>query len=614
MLVCFCEVEATQAISMDSSDNSRWHRNRERLGRSLSIGVFGVLLVATIARIVVVDWSMPQGFDEPCHIAAGMKWVDLHDYTLDSLHPPLARDAVAIPLHLEGVHFPNFRPQDTSLQGYCTEIGNAILNDGGHYFRNLSLARFGMLPFLCIAAVIVLLWSAREAGWFAATVAAFLFLTLPSLLAFSSMAYTDLPAMCTQLACIFAFGVWLRKKTWIASALLGLCAGLAFSSKLTSFLFLPFACAAMLAVTLGFSRVRLQNLRFRHAAQFAMAACIGFVTLWGSYGFSSGRLQTALNISRSEEPTFHRFGIAGGILHKIVLADPIIPAPDLVRGVVIAHQKNGQEPESYLLGNEKPGGWWYFFPAALALKTPIPLLILAALGVVTAVMAARRGESSSLIVLAAVIGIFVATLFVTLRVGTRHVLVLLPLLTVLAGFGSFLLARVPRKNPVWGQVALVLLLAWQAIASIRSQPDFLAYFNEFAPSDPSKALVKGCDLDCGQDVFLLSDDLQKRGVAHVGMGIWTSADLSNLRLPPFDILRPRQPTTGWIAVSVRALKTGKVVFCQNGHILPDENYPEDSLAWLEAYRPIARIGKTILLYYIPDTSMQTAQHTVQPSS
>src|SRR5271166_85551 len=112
--------------------------------------VFLFVLVA-VARIILVDTTTPQGFDEPCHIAAGIKWLDQHDYTLDAIHPPLARYAVALPLFISGERSPKLLAQEASLQGYCTELGNAILSHGGHYTRNLFLARIGVLPFLCLA-------------------------------------------------------------------------------------------------------------------------------------------------------------------------------------------------------------------------------------------------------------------------------------------------------------------------------------------------------------------------------------------------------------------------------------------------------------------------------
>lgn len=238
-----------------------------------------VSILVAVVRIVLVDLTTPQGFDEPCHVAAGIKWLDLHDYTLDTVHPPLARYAIALPLYMYGERFPNFRAKDTSDQSYCTELGNAILADGGHYTRNLFLARVGILPFLCLAAVSVFLWARSEFGILAGSLAAVLFSTLPSILAFSSLAYTDLPTMCTQFVCLFAFALWLKKPTKLHTLLLGTSGGLALSSKLTSFLFLPFACAAMVLVELWFSHKGIRQFRFR-AAQLVAALGMGLIILW----------------------------------------------------------------------------------------------------------------------------------------------------------------------------------------------------------------------------------------------------------------------------------------------------------------------------------------------
>jgi hypothetical protein len=569
------------------------------------------MALISIVRIVAVDKITPQGFDEPCHIAAGIKWLDQHDYTLDPLHPPLARYAVALPLYISGARFPNFPPQDTNLQGYCTEIGNSILASGGGYTRNLFLARVGILPFLCLTVIVLFFWTSQEFGAFGGCTAVFLFLTLPSVLAFSSLAYTDLPTMCMQFACLFAFGMWLQRQSAASTVFLGISAGLAFSSKLTSFLFLPCAFVAMFLIKLWFSRDRIREIRAKSAAQFCAAMLIGWVILWSSYGFHVGSLQSALDLSSTSMPSFeHSFGPTSGIVRRLVLADPIIPAPDFVRGVVVARQKNDGAPESYLLGREKPGGWWYFFLAAIALKTPIPFLVFCVIGFAHAIRSPHQQRWTILLPAGAVAAVFFSTIFVSLKVGTRHVLVVLPLLAVLAGCGASLLWRIPKRTPIWGRVALCVLLAWQAVASAYAQKDFLAYFNELAPTYPYEALIKGCDLDCGQDVFRLSRALRSRGVTHVSLGIWTSADLAQVDLPPFEILRPHTPVHGWVAVSVRAVKTGKVVFCQNGHILPNQQYPEDALLWLDRYKPVARVGRTILLYDIPQTLTQTAAQPV----
>lgn len=575
--------------------------------------IFPVVVVAlctlvAIARVLRADATVPQGFDEPCHVAAGMKWLDKHDYTLDAVHPPLSRDAIAMPLYLVGERFPVFRAQDTIINGYCTEIGNAILYDNGHYSRNLLLARSGMLPFLVLATLLVYLWTSQEFGRHAGCLAACLFSTLPSILAFSSLAYTDLPTACMQFACLFAFARWLKKPSMRSTLLLGVSGGLALSTKLTSFLFLSFAGAAMFLVWCWASTHGIKRFGISAAARLALAACMGLVLLWGSYAFSVGRIQDALFISPESMSLSHRLPQSARVLAaKLIQANPVIPAPDLFRGITLVLAMNKQAPESFLLGQLKSGGWWYFFPVAVALKTPIPFMIVALIGVMFTIRRMRRDQPSALMPAVAIAAIFVATMFVSLRVGTRHVLVVLPLLAIMAGYGASLMWRQSSHRPAWGRWCVGLLLAWQITVSARAQSDFIAYFNELAPSDRSEALIKGCDLDCGQDMFRLSRELHALHAKHVSVGVWSSSDLSHLDLPPFSILQPHKPEAGWVAVSVRALRTGQVVVCQEGHIHPDDPYPNDTLAWLGRYRPVERVGKTILLYEIPEAATTATQ-------
>ncbi|MFX8381741.1 hypothetical protein ABTL77_20285, partial [Acinetobacter baumannii] len=48
---------------------------------------------------------------------------------------------------------------------------------------------------------------------------------------------------------------------------------------------------------------------------------------------------------------------------------------DLAEGVVALKAHNDSGHLSFLLGHLKAGGWWYFYPVDLAVKTPLPLLI-----------------------------------------------------------------------------------------------------------------------------------------------------------------------------------------------------------------------------------------------
>jgi hypothetical protein len=175
--------------------------------------------------------------------------------------------------------------------------------------------------------------------------------------------------------------------------------------------------------------------------------------------------------------------------------------------------------------------------------------------------------------------------------GVRHVLPVFPLLAIVAGGGCGYLWRLRWRGVRAGVPVLIVLLACQALSSITARHDYLAYFNDLAGSDPSRVLVLGCDLDCGQDLYRLSATLAARHIPDVKLAVWSSAELPQMGLPKYEMLPPFQPMNGWIAISMRSLRFGDVLH---------QSYPHDAFAWLNQYRPEEEIGKTIRLYHITD--------------
>lgn len=569
---------------------SRWP-SRSRACSAIS----ALIVVCSLLRIVQTYSHTAQAFDEPCHIAAGMEFVDKGTYTLDAVHPPLARFAIALPLYLAGERYPDLPASDPQSRNYNV-VGNHILYDSGHLLRNLVLARLGVLPFFILGAVVVYRWAARVAGDWAAVIAVFLYATTPTILAFSSIAYTDIVAAATQLAALFAFSLWLETPDWARSFWLAVAIGLALLAKMTTLLFVPVGSAGMLAVWLTQHRRRRSSPATdrRIITKLAAAACLTAVIVWAGYRFSLRPLEEATGITPTTMPSFQHFPAPmRGVARSLVLRNPRLPAAELLHGVALSWALNASDSQSYLFGHTRTGGWWYFYLVALGVKLPLPLLLLFVVSVVVLfVEAAREGRHSTewntLLPLAALAAILLVTMCVSYQVGVRHVLVAVPLMAVVAGIGC---AHVLRATS-WksgGRWALILLLGWQLIESARAQNDSLAYFNPLAGKDPSQTLITGCDLDCGQDVFRLADELRPRHVAQCVYAIWSSADIRRSGLPDDAALDAHYH--GWIALSSRAERTGEVLH---------ESFPPEYFAWLEHYRPVAQVGKTIRLYYIPD--------------
>jgi hypothetical protein len=537
------------------------------------------VLVATclalgVARIVATYHVFNQTWDEPAHVAAGMQWLDRGRYTYEPLHPPLARVMEALGPRLAGIR--------SAGQTNVWLEGNAILHAGGRYDRNLALARLGVLPFFLLATLVVCAWAWRLGGAPAAVSAVLLFTTLPPVLAHAGIATTDMAVTATIALAALCLIRWLEQPTRGRSLALGAALGLALLSKLSALLFLP---AAGIAIALSRRQQHAPETgprpRPSRTTMLRLTYAATLLTIWAGYRFSVGPLIApavpAVPAGASAPPP---------ALDRVAHA-PVFPAPALFEGLGQLAAKNRAGHKSYLLGEVRTTGWWYFFPVALAVKTPLPFLLLVAAGLA----ASWRGYSGAdrrrqLEPAAIAFAILLVCLPSRINIGLRHVLPMYPFLAVVAGLGAVALWRA-RRAVRTARALAVLLVAWQVVASARTHPDYLAYFNELAGRHPERILVDS-DLDDGQDLKRLADTLRARRIPAVSLAYAGSATVAEHGLPPIHWLQPHRPVTGWVAASLYSLKLGSLD--RPGH---------DDFVWLERYRPVALVGRSIRLYYVP---------------
>ena len=426
-----------------------------------------------------------------------------------------------------------------------------------------------------------------------------LFTTLPAILAFSSVAYSDISAAFAQPAALFAFTLWLQKPNGKRALWLGVTTGLALLAKFTTLLYLPVGAASILALRYVWPKQATASKHaIRHSAlmlHIMGASLVAVLVVWGGYVFSTGHVQQSMGISPVSMPSFQHFPAPlRQTARAVILRNPVVPAPGLLNGIASAWAFNKEGPPSYFMGQIKRGGWWYFFFVDLALKTPPAFLILSLIGLI-ALLQGRGREWTALSPAAPIAAILLATTMTKVYYGVRHVIVVYPLLAIVAGYGASYLWRIEGRRRTAARTILSILLVSQICSSLSASGDFLAYFNVLAGKDPSKILVAGCDLDCGQDLIRLSKELTARKVSEITLALWTSTDMSQTALPPFHVAQPFTPVTGWFAISLRALRTG-----DSFH----ESYPQNAFDWLRSYQPVQRVGSTILLYYIPEAPGQ----------
>jgi hypothetical protein len=554
--------------------------------RSLVLGLVAVLLAAiAVVRIVSTYNVFSQTSDEPAHIATGMEWLQWGTYNFEPLHPPLARIAVAAGPYLSGLRLLDHR--NLWIEG------NELLLARGDYLRNLSLARAGVLPFFLLATFLVWHWARSRYGIRAAVVATFLFTTSPLVLAHAGVATTDMAATATFTAALFTYIGFLERPTIGRATFFGVAAGLALLSKFSALIFLPACCVTiLLSRWLAIRRTKTNTLPQKRIRPIAVAAAVIFLTVWMGYRCSLSSATTAA--ARPHYTIDQMFGTSGSLHNAAytVAEYPFIPAPAFFQGLAKLRFKESVGHKSYLLGEVRETGWWYFFPVALAIKSTIPFLVLGAVGIFYLVNfngpPEERWISLAPVVAAGTILLVCAPSHI--NIGVRHILPIVPVLAIIGGLGASQLWCDARTRYA-GPVVVLVLLSWQVVSSVRSHPDYLAYFNEFAGSHPENILI-GSDLDWGQDLLRLSAALQQRHIDRVSIAYAGSShmDLTKFNLPPFKVLEPYKPVAGWVAISFLDLKVG------------DLGAPTNGFAWLEAYKPVALVGRSILLYHIPESA------------
>ena len=192
--------------------------------------------------------------------------------------------------------------------------------------------------------------------------------------------------------------------------------------------------------------------------------------------------------------------------------------------------KNRAGHKCYLLGEVRDTGWWYFFPVALAVKTPIAFLLLLGIGAVAAARAppgVERGRQ--LVPLLIACALLLVCLPSRINIGLRHVLPMYPFLAITAGSAWRVFScRRGRPGARRSRRCASRLAAARVFAAI---PTTSAYFNELAGQHPERILVDS-DLDDGQDLRRLADTLRARHVPVVWLAYAGSATVAEHGLPP----------------------------------------------------------------------------------
>lgn len=513
--------------------------------RSTYIAAIAALAILALVRVAATHRVLSETVDEPLHLAAGWQWLG-GEYAIDISHPPLARVLAALPLRFAGLPDPP--------RGDDVAQGNFLLYHGDRYEKHLARARMGNLLLFLVAILAVAEQARRAFGRGIAVLASALFTNLPPVLGHAGLVTTDMAVTAAIPLSLLALDRFLEAATWKRAIALGAAIAMGVLGKFSFFVYFPAAALVLVSFRGGPSTL------LRMTRRVPVVVLVAFVVIWGGYHF---RFRPMSEVFYGAGFWFAKAFPDSLQTKARAFADTVpIPAPGVPVGLALLKLHDQQGHLAYLLGETSQHGWWYYFPVVFFFKTPLPFLLLAIAGVVLA----RRSEHAWI-----PLAILLVAMTGSINIGVRHVLPMYASLSIVAAYALFIVRR---------RIAAWVVAAWLLFGTIAAHPDYLAWFNEAAGKNPSRIAVDS-NFDWGQDVLRLERVVRELKIRKLWVLYSTNALLDRHGIPA-EALPGDLKVSGWVAV-------GETPMALWG----------EHFRWLEPYRPVRRVGKSIRLYYVP---------------
>jgi hypothetical protein len=481
-----------------------------------------ILIVHTVALGWSATWQSPT-LNEPGHLASGVAIWKLGRFDAYRVNPPLVRAIAAVHVVLAGCQT-NWQRLAYGPGVRCEfDLGIDFMNANGiDSIRLFNLARWACIPFSVLGGWCCFLWGRALCGNLTGVLACSLWCFSPNVLAYGQLIAPDIAGASLMLLASYRFWIWLKECSWGNATVAGMAMGCSLLAKSSSVILIAIWpliwCFQVIVIRKqriagSLNRTELSQL----VSIIAVAGYLvnlgylfdGTMTRLGDYQFVSKAL--------GDPPAGKGFG---NVYRTGWLAKVPVPLPkEFVLG--IDHQKKDFEDfpfPSYLRGEWRKTGWWYYYLYGLGVKVPVGTLCLVILAMISSPGMLKNANPDHVTGWATlwIPGLVVIVMISCQPTLFHHFRYVLPLFGPMFVFA----ATVPAAVHSWRRnVRGIFYLASAACivsticSTVRAAPGFISYFNAFAGgAQRGRDHLIHSNLDWGQDLYLLKQWIQDNSI------------------------------------------------------------------------------------------------------
>lgn len=570
-----------------------------------------LVAAAVLIHLSLSVWPMAGEsctYDEGVHLSTGTLALTRGDFRMNPEHPPLSKVFSALPVLLVGARLPE-DPEVWKNRASFDYGFQFLYQAGNDADRVLFWGRIPTLVWSTLLVVSIYVLAAELYGPAGGLIALLLAIFYPNFLAHGHLATSDIAVTTLVLLTVASARLLFRSFTPARALVCGVLLGGTLVTKFSGIFVLPILVVMGVAEGIqrrssppsGSARERLLR-RARAAGCLLIVPASAFVLIWASYHFRYSPAPDPAVAFSWDLPHFNA-GAAAGIV-SLAREHHLLPEAFLQGLALTSEMSAGRD--AYALGAHSTEGWWWYFPFALLVKTPVPTLALMGWGLIEAIRRHSRGFRTDEFLIVSMIVFWVIAVRSSMNIGIRHILPVHPFMLILAG--GIAGVDAPSAWTRWKAGAVSGLLGTAVAGCLWAAPSFLAYFNL-----PSRAIAAPCfllsdsNLDWGQDLARLKRYMDQHGISEVKMAYHGSASPRQLKLR-HQVL----PGLTWFTQYLRQEPEWKTAADVNpgdyvavsatslvGLVLSDKEF------FLRTYgplKPVAEIGGSIFLYRIPNQS------------